>query len=197
MEGAGFFMTKDRDGKHPMKDLTPTLIARLREGDSSAGSMLDGLYRKDLLRMCVGYLGNPEEAEDVVQDVFCRVVGSRTVPDSFRPWIYRIARNRCLDLIRRRAAKRDNQALPTESQLEADLTGDLTKLVRGEQRARLHHLMAALPISQREVLRLRYTERLTRAEIAEVLEIPESVVKSRLYEGLEKLRQHSSLVDDR
>ena len=45
------------------------------------------------------------------------------------------------------------------------------------------------------MLRLRYAEGLSRAEIAYVLEVPESVVKSRLFEGLKKLREHTSLLD--
>jgi RNA polymerase sigma factor (sigma-70 family) len=55
--------------------------------------------------------------------------------------------------------------------------------------------LAELPESQREVLHLRYAEDLSRADIAEVLDIPEPVVKSRLYEGMVKLRTHDSLLD--
>ena len=51
--------------------------------------------------------------------------------------------------------------------------------------------------SQREVLRLRYVEDLSRLEIAEVLDIPESVVKSRIFEGLKKLREHASRLEER
>ena len=57
-------------------------------------------------------------------------------------------------------------------------------------------VVASLPADQREVLHLRYAEGLSRAEIAEVLELDEKLVKSRLYHGMEKLRLHDSLVDD-
>jgi len=73
----------------------------------------------------------------------------------------------------------------------------LTRLAKRELRSRTSHLVDALPVSQQEVLRLRYTEGLSRAEIAEVLEIPDSLVKSRLFEGLKKLREHPSLLEDR
>ena len=79
---------------------------------------------------------------------------------------------------------------------ESGLTGNLTRLVSRELWSRIGHLLAALPASQREPLRLRYAEELSRAEIAYVLDIPESVVKSRLFEGLKKLREHTSLLDD-
>jgi RNA polymerase sigma-70 factor, ECF subfamily len=179
----------------PPDDLTPSLLARLRAGDPQAGVLFDRLHRRNLIRFCSGYLGNLAEAEDVVQDVFCRVLTNSTVPDNFRAWIYQIARNRSLDLLRARGRKRDDQVLPDDSQLRADLTGNLTRLVRRELRSRLHHLVAGLTASQREILRLRYVEGLSRQEIAQVLEISESLVKSRLFEGLEKLRDHSSLVD--
>ncbi len=181
--------------QHSDADLTPTVIGRIRAGDHDAAALLDGLYRRPLVRFCLAYLGSAEEAEDAVQDVFCRVLAADTIPESFRAWIYRIARNRCLDLLRGRARRRDDQLLPSEVQVAEDLTGHLTRLVRKELHSRLRHLVAGLPASQREILRLRYVEGLSRREIAEVLEIPESIVKSRLFEGLERLRRHTSLAD--
>ena len=88
--------------------------------------------------------------------------------------------------------RREAQELPAASFLEAALTGQLTGLVRDEQRQRLRELLAGLSEEHREVLRLRYVEELSRAEIAGILELPESVVKSRLFEGLKKLRLHTS-----
>jgi len=178
----------------PEGDLTPTLVGRLRAGDSAAGELMERLYRRDLTRFCAGYLGAVEQAEDAVQDVFCKVLAAETVPDSFRAWIYRIARNRCLDLLRGRARRRDDQSLPSENPVADELTGQLTRLVRKELHSRLRQIVAGLPASQREILRLRYVEGLSRQEIAGVLEIPESIVKSRLFEGLERLRQHTSLM---
>lgn len=189
-----------RDPEKPEKslvDLTPSLVLRLRSGEEEAGKMLDELYRHSLQRFCRGYLGRADEVEDVVQDVFCRILNSETIPEKFRAWIYQIARNRCLDALRRRARRPSDKTLLTDVHLESVLTGNLTRLVRKEQRARLLQLLATLSADQREVLSLRYTEGLSRGEIAEVLEISESVVKSRLFEGLEKLRRHNSLLNDR
>ncbi len=175
------------------QDLTPSLVMRLRDGDPEVGALLTQAYRASLLRFCWGYLGNRDEAEDAVQDVFCKVLAGTTIPDNFRAWIYRIARNRCLDLLRGRGRKRDDQMLPTEPGLALELTGDLTRMVRQEQRAQLLQLLGALPLDQSEVLRLRYTEGLSRNEIASVLEIPVKLVKSRLFQGLQKLREHKSV----
>ncbi len=173
-------------------DLTSSLVLRLRAGDSNAGALLDQLYRDALLRFCWGYLGRLEEAEDAVQDICCKALSADAVPDAFRPWLYKIARNHCLNLLRAQARRKDDQDLPTASRMHESLTGQLTRLVRDEQKARLDELVRGLPETEREVLRLRYVEGLSRPEIAEVLEMEDSVVKSRLFEGLQRLRGQTS-----
>jgi RNA polymerase sigma-70 factor (ECF subfamily) len=75
------------------------------------------------------------------------------------------------------------------------LTGPLTALVRNERWDRLRGIVNELPANQREVLHLRYAEGLSRAEIAEILELDEKLVKSRLFHAMEKLRVHDSLAD--
>ncbi|MFC1572049.1 RNA polymerase sigma factor [Candidatus Eisenbacteria bacterium] len=178
------------------ESLTPSLIASLRRGEAAAGALLNDVYRQAMLRYCWGYLGTLDDAEDAVQEIFCKVLQGKSVPDNFRAWLYKVARNHCLDLIKMRGRRRDNRRLPTKTQPDGGLTGDLSRLVRRELHSRLGHLLDALSPDQREVLRLRYAENLSRADIAEVLDLPESIVKSRLYEGLVKLRQHASLMAD-
>jgi RNA polymerase sigma factor (sigma-70 family) len=98
---------------------------------------------------------------------------------------------------RGRRRRRDALALPTDSRIAADSTRDLSRLVKRELRSRIAHLVGALPAEQREALRLRYVEGLSRAEIAYVLDLPEGAVKSRLFEGLKKLREHAPLLEGR
>lgn len=181
--------------RRPPADLTPTLVARLRDGNAEAGRMLCEVYHPPLMRFCFRYLGSREEAEDVVQEVFLKVLNNEARPANFRAWIYKITRNRCLDLLRARKRRREDQDIDSVSRVDDDLTGCLTRLVRREQRAHLRRALAALPENHREVLHLRYAEDLSRIEIAEVLDLAEPVVKSRLYEGMVKLRAHDSLVD--
>ena len=169
-------------------DLTPSQIAGLRAGDPQAAAVLEKLYRMPLIRFCWGYLGRVEDAEDAVQDITCKVLGSKSLPDVFRPWLYKTARNHCLNLLRQRGRRRDDEKLPSGSQLRDTLTGQLTRLVRTERQDRVNEFVERLPENQREVLRLRYVEGLARSEIAEVLETPERVIKSRLFEGLKRLR---------
>lgn len=168
--------------------MTPALVERLRDGDPGAGRALTQLYREALLRFCWGYLGRVDEAEDAVQDVCCKVLASESVPDSFRPWIYKLARNHCLNVLRGRGRRIDGGQLPAASQVLDALTGNLTRLVNDEQVQRVSDLLRELAEPIAEVLRLRYVEELSRGEIAEVLGISESLVKSRLFQGMKHLR---------
>lgn len=172
----------------PGDDVTAALVSHLRDGDPEGAALLEQHYRDPLIRFCWGYLGSTEEAEDAVQEVCVKVVQAPNVPQAFRPWLYRIARNQCLNMLRGRARRPDGYTLPEASRVNAALTGQLTGMVNAEIRGQLQELVLSLDEEHREVLRLRYVEGLSRTEIAEILQTPESIVKSRLFEGLKKLR---------
>lgn len=181
--------TPDLAGLGEPLELTRSIIVRLREGEPEAGVLLERAYRDAMVRFCRGYVGRWEDAEDAVQDVFCKVLAATEVPDNFRAWLYRIARNHCLNLVRNRNRRKDQHALPAEDEVEADLTGQLTRLLEVEMGAKVRDVLLLLPESTREALRMRYVEGLSRAEIAEVLELQESIIKSRLFEGLKRIRE--------
>src|SRR5262249_31764961 len=102
---------------------------------------------------------------------------------SARAWLYTLARNHCRNVRRGRARRREGAA-PMGPIPE----GPLTRLARDEGRARLADALASLPAAQRGAVALRYVDGLSRDEIAQVLGVSESIVKSRIHEGLEKLR---------
>jgi len=190
-------VTPEQDVGPDPDERTAELVDLLRGGDPHAGTLLDELYRERILRFCWGYLGRMDEAEDAVQDVCFRILNTTTVPDAFRPWLYKIARNQCRTLIRRRTRRRqEGHGLPPASQILELLTGQLTRLLHEEEQSRVEELVRRLSADQQEVLRLRYVEDLPRTEIAEVLDLPESVVKSRLFEGLKRLRADASVFDE-
>lgn len=176
-------MTDDRP------DLTRSVLLDLRAGEPAAAEQLDRTFREPLRRFAQRYVG--AEAEDVVQEVFTRALASDALPDSFRAWLFRVARNVCLNR-RRDGALRDHDALATRFDLPAEQTGLLTGLVRIEDHGKLLDLLDRLSEAQREALLLRYVEGLGREEIAEVLGLEVSVVKSRLYEGVQRLRDLAS-----
>ena len=147
-----------------------------------------------MMRFCRGYLPTDEEAEDAVQDVFCKVLDADAVPDRFRPWLYKRARNQCLNAIRSLRRRGERAPLPSDTRLHRTQTGHLTRMVNVELQERIERLLTELPAHYAETLRLRYTEGLSRGEIAEVLGTSESTVKTNLFEGLQRLRAHTSLL---
>lgn len=169
-------------------EATRLLVSQLRGKDAAAAAELHRQYRDALVRFCWGYLGRLEEAEDACSEVLYKVLAGDEVPDAFRPWLYKIARNHCLNLLRKRVQRKEGAALPSASRMPDSITGHLTRMVREEMRAKLSEVVHTLPEEQQEVLRLRYVEDLTRAEIAEVLDVPEPLIKSRLFEGMKTLR---------
>ncbi|MFQ5413812.1 MAG: RNA polymerase sigma factor [Phycisphaerae bacterium] len=165
------------------------VAALLRAGDPRASAEFRRVFGDALTRFCWGYLGSVEEAEDAVQDIHYRLLDMDEIPDHFRPWLYRTARNHCLNRLRDHKRHHDAHPLPPDSQLRAELTGQLTRMVKQELGAHVTAALRALDPQLREVLLLRYTEGLGRAEIAEVLDIPPWQVKHRLFTGLRELRE--------
>ena len=186
-------MTEPPDPAAERSRLTPSLVGGLRAGDTQVGGLLDQLYREPIQRFCFGYLRSEAEAEDAVQDIFYKVLRSELVPDDFRAWLYKIARNHCLNMVRDRGRRKDGAALPDRSIAGAFSKGPLSQFAAAEDLERLGAVLEALPENYREVLRLRYAEDLSRKEVAEILDIPESVVKSRLFEGMKMLRSRVSV----
>lgn len=170
-------------------DLTPSLVVGLREGDGAAAQLLEQLYRKPLLAFAWGYLRDRDAAEDAVQDTFVNVMNSDTVPDAFRPWIYRITRNHCLNVLRAKGRRRDDARLATHVDVWQSAAGALTRFAEAERSHEVARALADLTPEQQEVLRLRYADGLSRDEVAQVLDVPESTVKSRLFAGLKRLRE--------
>lgn len=179
-----------RPEEHPDPDAVPgELETFAREGDREAAGRLLESHRSDLERFCYRYLGNVHEAEDATQDVMAAILGTGRWPQrGLRAFLYRTARNRCIDICRRRRGGcRDFVTFHTDEPLHEARAGPPTAAVRGEDREVVRRHLRELPQAQAEVLMLRYFENLPRKEIGAVLDLPESVVKSRLYEGMKKL----------
>ncbi len=146
-------------------------------------------HRAALLRFCAGYLDDAAAADDAVQDVFARALVASEPPRDPRLWLFTVARNHCLNLLRSRSRRKDAARLPTGFDAIATAAGAVTRAIRGEERQRLIAALEAIPDEEREALRLRYSDVLSRAEIAAITQVDESVVKTRLFDGLARLRK--------
>jgi RNA polymerase sigma factor (sigma-70 family) len=156
------------------------LIALLRSGNDAAFEVVFGRYRSRLHAFCRHMLGSKEDAEDILQDVFAAAYNAILADQreiNVRPWLYRIARNRCLNHLRRPAPDgRDTM----DDQLHANGTtaADLV-----HKRADLRHLLEdvqKLPETQRTALLLREMDALAYEQIALAMETTIPSVKSLL-----------------
>ncbi|HEY1375687.1 MAG TPA: sigma-70 family RNA polymerase sigma factor [Gemmataceae bacterium] len=189
---------------------TDLLLDRAAAGD---GSARDDLLRRhrDRLRRMVAVRADPRLAarvdpSDVVQETLAEAAGRldgylRDRPLPFYPWLRQIAQRRLIDLHRRhvRARRRsvvreepaglpDRSAVQLAERLFARQSSPSAGLHRRERRDRVRAALAALPDADREVLVLRVLEELPTRDIAAVLGITESSVRSRQVRALDKLK---------
>ncbi|WP_374526276.1 RNA polymerase sigma factor [Sphingopyxis sp.] len=166
-----------------------------------AGSGRQDAYREFLarhkapvFRLIRGHVGDTDAAMDLTQETFVAGFAALARYDGDRPfriWISRIAINKCRDWARRRAVRAFfTRALPLESAHDVASDGPPPD-VEAEDRAELARVraaMAALPHNLREVLVLRGVEDLSQAETAELLQVSEKTVETRLYRARTRLR---------
>jgi RNA polymerase sigma factor (sigma-70 family) len=156
------------------------LITLLRRGNTSAFEVLVSRYETRLLAFCRHLLGSREDAEDVLQEVmtaaFNAIVADNR-PINVRPWLYRIARNRSLNHLRR------TQAIGVDSMdhhLAEHGSSTADKVHQREEFRMLVGDIQGLPETQRTALVLREMDALSYEQIAEAMETTVSSVKSLL-----------------
>lgn len=182
-------------------DVDPALVRACQRGENGALEQLVRATYADVYALCRRMLGNPEEAADATQEVYLRVVRSVLGfrgESSFGTWLHRVTVNACLSAIRRRtrdraaggAAGMTAFATPgaePETPYDEDTTSDAA--VTADLVARSEKALAALPQPARTVVVLRDIEGLSTREVAELLDVSESVVKVRLHRAHARLRE--------
>ena len=171
------------------------LVARTLNGDVGAFNDLVVRWETSLYGFVVRYLGDSEEARDVCQEAFLKAY---TNLDRFRgqakfsSWLYQIALNQCRTQFRRKKS-RPTVSLDADEQMghlqlvPVNTDAPDSSAIKSQHAGELQAALAALPEDQRTAIILKEYHGLKFREIAEVLETPESTVKSRLYHGLESL----------
>ena len=180
------------------------LIVQVARGDRRAFEALYDRYAAAVFGLALRILGNREQAEEAVQEIFWRVWQRAQSFDpnrSFAPWLFGIAHNYCIDELRRRRVRPqpvyEDDEHPILSAIPDEVDVGETALL-SEQRRVVQDALQELPQEQRQALELAYFGGLTQQEIADRLGNPLGTVKTRMRLGLQKLRailQRQGLVE--
>src|SRR5438874_11962785 len=179
------------------------LVGQALAGDQRAFELLVSRYHRPLVSYIRGFLKDDEQANDVLQHVYLQLYLSLPIllrNVSLRAWLFQVARNRCLDELRkrRRRAEVPFSTLEREdgeeglSPLEAipdpePLPEEITE--RGELNGSLHAAIVSLPPKLRSIVHLRCLRQLTFAELGRTLSMPETTVTTTFYRSLPRLRK--------
>lgn len=175
-------------------DLERELIRKCKAGDARFYEPLVRAYEPSGLRLAVAMMGNAEDAQDALQEAFIKTYDTLHRFDlrrPFGPWFFQILRNQCRDMLRSRKAKFRFEEL--DEQLEehpADAERGPERLrQRNDAKALLWRGLERIGPEHREILVLKELEGFRYGEIAEILEIPEGTVASRLFHARHALRE--------
>lgn len=178
------------------------IIEQARQGDKKAMSILVNRYNSRVYNLALRILRNREEAEDVLQDTFLTVIAKLDTFDgrsSFFTWLYRIATNSALMLLRkkkiRRANFKENNLDPEQNEIAnlVDWTQDTSISVdNAEVREKIDEAINLLKDKYKTVFIFRDIEGLSTRETGEILGISDENVKIRLLRARQFLRNHLS-----
>ncbi|MBI3071078.1 MAG: RNA polymerase sigma factor [Deltaproteobacteria bacterium] len=178
-------------------------MAQFVDGDTAAFDTLLARYNRPVFNFIYRFVRNTERAEDILQDVFMRVVrGAKDYrrESKFSTWLYAIARNLCIDDRRREVFRRgpsldqtiggdDDDGPALIDTVSDSAAGSDEKAFGREIQPRIAAALALLNPDQREVFLLREVSGLAFQEIAEIVGVSENTVKSRMRYAIEHLRK--------
>lgn len=179
------------------------LMFRYKAGEVRAFELLLTRHRKPVFNFLLRSVGNPAQAEDLLQEVFLRVIKGADAYEKqakFTTWLYTIARNLCVDAARRGKHRRaqsldapmnaeEKDGATLLDRVEDGSAGPAHRVLDKELSGQLYAAIDKLSEEQREVFLMREFHDMPFKEIAEVVGCPENTVKSRMRYALEKLRQ--------
>jgi RNA polymerase sigma-70 factor (ECF subfamily) len=165
-------------------------IVRCQRGDRAAFEPLVRRYMRRAAAFALGWAGNHEDALDLSQEAFARAFRSirRFDPERpFYPWFHRILRNLCINHIGR---ARHSRELPMEEGMSISGGGPspAERAERADVSRRVREAIGRLQPQDREIVILREFQDHSYAEIAEILQIPQGTVMSRLHNARRRLK---------
>lgn len=167
------------------------LLARIAHRDTAAFEELYDRYSRAVYSLALRMLGNPQAAQEAAQEIFLHIWrgAGEFAPKrgSVRSWVLSLAHHRAVDALRRQRV-RAAEPLPEGNPL-ISVAGDVVEqVIRGVERASVRSALTALSLEQRESIVLAYYGGYTQQEIAARLRIPLGTVKTRIRDGMLRLR---------
>lgn len=166
-------------------------VRRARRGDSNAFASLVKSVQRQVYGLCLRLLQTEAEASEVAQETFLRVYQNLERYDDARPfdlWVLTIARNQCLDLLRRRQKMKTDDVDDHSHSLSSNEPSLEEGAIARQERQSLEEAMATLSVDDREVLALYYVQKRTTKEISQVMGVAPGTIMARLFRAREKLR---------
>lgn len=172
-----------------------SLMLRAKQGDSEAFELLSARYRRQLTGFFYSMCWNADTSQDWTQEVLVRLWLARddyTPCGSFRAYVFRIARNYWLTVLRKRKSRPEPMYLDEAWQPQIDETAIEKVLIRRYEDGRIRTAISDLPEHYRLVFVLSHFQEMKYSEISEVLDIPVGTVKSRMSAAVRTLRDKLS-----
>lgn len=168
-------------------------LERMAHGDHEALAELYDRHGRLVFSLALRILRDQSDAEDIVQDVFSQAWRQAARYESSRgnpvAWLLNLTRSRAIDRLRGRRARPDTAAADPSSLDLPDLSQPVDEqIVRSHQAAQIRAAVDELSVLQRVAIELAFYEGLTHVEIADRLELPLGTVKTRIRQGLLKLK---------
>jgi RNA polymerase sigma-70 factor (ECF subfamily) len=185
----------------PNLDPDAALMLRVKQGDTTAFTELVEKYKQPVMNLAYRTVRDMTEAEDLAQNVFVQIYKSAARYKStakFSTWLFTIARNLCLNEIRRRsrhpadsldAPHPDQEDQPLQQFEDKTTVSPPENVLQGELVWQIDRALADLPENQRSAILLCRQEELSYEEIAEVLGCSVSATKSLIHRGRETLKE--------
>lgn len=170
-------------------DINLEYVSRAKQGDAQSFAMLYDQVAKDLYRVALYTLGNPQDAEDVVSETFLEAYkGLRNLRDDskFKAWIMRILSIRCKRKISGYITAKQQISLDDFIETPDDVSEETADC---SDRVTLSQALSELASDERAVVVLSAVQGYTTREIGEILDLPHGTVSSKLYRTLIKLRK--------
>jgi RNA polymerase sigma-70 factor (ECF subfamily) len=187
-------MARDPGKNEHDPEFEPRLLARIKDGEKEAFAELVRLHQRKIFTLAYGFFRDRDDALEIVQETFMRVyekIGSYRPDHSLQSWIYRLARNLCVDYYRKHAKKRKLEdgfdRVPDRHLVSADnpqAAWESRQTAEAIERA-----VQNLSQRQKEVFSLKYRQGMKLYQVAETMAVSLGTVKALHHRALKRIRR--------